>query len=208
MGSALGRSGLRRCRVGLITRGDERASGLAARSRLIEVIAVSEAAVRSTAQGAGTGIDPDLMKKVDAVIEQYRGNRGALIPVLHEVQEIIGYLPRFVQSKIAEALGVSEAEVYGVVTFYSLFTMKPAGRHKIGVCLGTACYVKGAAALLEAVKQAAGVENDDVSADGRFSVEVTRCIGACGLAPVLTIDEDVYSRVSPESVSEILEKYE
>lgn len=158
--------------------------------------------------GCNTEIDPSLMAKVEAVIEKYRGQAGALIPVLHQAQEIIGYLPRSVQSKVADALGVPESEVYGVVTFYSLFTMKPAGKHKIGVCLGTACYVRGAAAVLEAVKQATGADVDDVSSDGKFGVEVTRCVGACGLAPVLTIDDDVYSRVSPESVPDILAKYE
>jgi len=195
---------------------------------LIEVIAMSQVAMRaavsgadrdakcevscgtSTLKGVGThsGIDPGLMAKVDAVIEKYKGQKGALIPVLHQVQEIIGYLPRSVQSRIADGLGVPESEVYGVVTFYSFFTMKPTGRHKIGVCLGTACYVKGAAAVLEAVKKATGTQVGDVSEDGRFGLEVTRCLGACGLAPVLTVDGEVYSRVTPDLVPEILAKYE
>lgn len=168
---------------------------------------VRDAAVRSPQTRGSSAVDASVLAQVDAVIERYRGKEGALIPVLHETQEIVGYLPRCVQSRIARALGIPESQVYGVVTFYSFFTMKPTGRHKIGVCLGTACYVKGGAAVLQAVKQASGADVDDVSSDGRFGVEVTRCVGACGLAPVLSVDGDIYSRVSPDSVPEILARY-
>lgn len=160
------------------------------------------------AERRGSGLDPELVAQVDSLIDRYKGKKGALIPVLHETQQMIGYLPKAILSRIADGLGIPESEVYGVVTFYSLFTMKPAGRHKVGVCLGTACYVKGAAAVLEAVKREAGAEVGDTSDDGRFLVEVTRCVGACGLAPVVTVDDDVYSRVMPDNVAEILAKYE
>lgn len=168
---------------------------------------MAQAAVGTVSNLQSREPGPEVLEKVDKVIEAYRGKDGALIPVLHEVQQIAGYLPRCVLRRIARGLAVPESEVYGVVTFYSLFTMTPAGRHKIGVCMGTACYVKGAAALLEAVRSASGAGADGISHDGRFSLEVTRCVGACGLAPVLSVDGEIYSRVEPEAVPAILERY-
>ncbi|MBQ2889236.1 MAG: NAD(P)H-dependent oxidoreductase subunit E [Clostridia bacterium] len=141
------------------------------------------------------------------VIAQYKDQDGALIPVLHKAQEIYGYLPIEVQTKIAEGLNVPLAEVYGVVTFYTQFSLNPKGEYKIGVCLGTACYVKGSGDILEKIKEIIGIDVDGCTPDGKFSLEATRCIGACGLAPVFTINEDVYGRITADDVAGILEKY-
>lgn len=142
-----------------------------------------------------------------AVIEEHKNQKGALIPVLHAAQEIYGYLPIEVQTDIADGLGVSLAEVYGVVTFYTQFSLNPKGEYKVGVCLGTACYVKGSGDILQKVKDITGIDVDGCTPDGKFSLEATRCIGACGLAPVMTVNDDVYGRLLPDDVAGILEKY-
>ncbi len=143
-----------------------------------------------------------------AVIEKYRAVPGALMPVLQEAQQIYGYLPIEVQIMIAEGLGVSLSEVYGVVTFYSQFALNPKGQHPISVCLGTACYVKGAQAILDRIQRKLGIEVGGVTPDGRFSLDATRCIGACGLAPVFTVGDDVYGKLTPEEAEAVLAKYE
>lgn len=142
-----------------------------------------------------------------AVIEKHKGQDGALIPVLHEAQDIYGYLPIEVQQIISDGLGVSMAEIYGVVTFYTQFSINPKGVYKIGVCLGTACYVKGSGNILDRIKDKLGIDVDGCTPDGKFSLDATRCIGACGLAPVMTVNDDVYGRLVPEDVDGILEKY-
>jgi len=154
----------------------------------------------------GNGQD-ERFAALDKVIAEYRNRPGALIPVLHQAQQIFGYLPKDVQIHIAEGLNVPLSEVYGVITFYALFSMKPKGKYKIGVCMGTACYVKGASQVLEALKQQLGIEVDDTTDDGKFSLEVLRCIGACGLAPAIMINDDVYGRLTAGKVAEILAKY-
>ena len=146
-------------------------------------------------------------EKLCEVIKKHKDQDGALIPVLHEAQEIYGYLPIEVQQKIAEGLGISMAEVYGVVTFYTQFSINPKGQYKIGVCLGTACYVKGSGNILDKIKDKLGIDVDECTPDGKFSIDATRCIGACGLAPVMTINDDVYGRLVPEDIDGILEKY-
>lgn len=142
------------------------------------------------------------------VIEQYRDMDGALIMVLHKAQDIFGYLPEDVQKFVAKELNLPLAEVYGVTTFYSYFSLKPRGKYRIAVCLGTACYVRGAAELVSAIEEHLNIKVNDTSSDGRFTLEVSRCIGACGLAPVMTVNEDVYGRLTPDKVPEILDKYE
>lgn len=142
-----------------------------------------------------------------SVIAAHKGSDGALIPVLHKAQEIYGYLPIEVQTMIADGLNVPLAEVYGVVTFYTQFSLNPKGEYKIGVCLGTACYVKGSGDILEKIKEDIGIDVDGCTSDGKFSLEATRCIGACGLAPVFTINEDVYGRITADDVPAILAKY-
>lgn len=142
------------------------------------------------------------------VIEEFRDMEGALIMILHRAQEIFGYLPEDVQTIVAKELNLPLAEVYGVTTFYSYFSLKPRGKYRIAVCLGTACYVRGAAELVSAIEKQLNIKVNDTTSDGRFTLEVSRCIGACGLAPVLTVNEDVYGRLSPDKVPEILAKYE
>ena len=129
------------------------------------------------------------------------------MPALQAAQEIYGYLPKEVQIMVAEELGVSLSEVYGVVSFYSQFTIIPKGRYKVSVCLGTACYVKGSGELLAEVEKQLGIKAGEITPDAKFSIDATRCIGCCGLAPVLTVNDDVYGRITPQEVKGILDKY-
>ena len=142
------------------------------------------------------------------VIAKHKGQQGATIPVLHEAQDIYGYLPIEVQEMISEGLGVPLAEIYGIVTFYTQFSLNPKGRYQIGVCLGTACYVKGSGDILEKIKSILEIDVGECSADGKFSLDATRCVGACGLAPVVTINDDVYGRLTVDEIAAILQKYE
>lgn len=146
-------------------------------------------------------------KKLFEVIDRRKGEQGAIMPILQEAQDIYGYLPIEVQTMIAERLGVSLEEVFGVSTFYSQFSLTPKGKYDISVCLGTACYVKGAQAILDKITEIIGIHPEECSEDGLFSLTACRCIGACGLAPVLTINEEVYGRVNVDDVPGILEKY-
>ena len=142
-----------------------------------------------------------------AVIEKHRGTQGALMPVLQEAQEIYGYLPIEVQKIIAVNMGISLEEVYGVSTFYSQFVLNPKGDVSIAVCLGTACYVKGSGDILDKITQILGLPSGSTTPDGKYSLEATRCIGACGLAPVLTINNEVYGKLGVADVEGILAKY-
>jgi NADH:ubiquinone oxidoreductase subunit E len=151
--------------------------------------------------------DDDKFKKLDEVINEYRDMGGALIPVLHKAQEIFGFLPEVVQYRIAQGLGVPLADVYGVVTFYALFTMVPKGEYKISVCLGTACYVKGAGELVSKLQDELGIKTGEITEDRKFSIEGTRCIGACGLAPVVTVNDEVHGRLNADQLGQILDKY-
>ena len=135
-----------------------------------------------------------------AVIERHKGQKGAAIPVLHEAQEIYGYLPIEVQKIIAEGLGMSLADIYGIVTFYARFTLNPKGNNALAVCLGTACYVKGSGQVLSKAEEILGIGVGECTSDRSFSIEATRCIGACGLAPVMTINDDVYGRLTADDV--------
>ncbi len=145
--------------------------------------------------------------KLDAVIAEHKGERGALMPIMQGAQEIYGYLPIEVQNYIAEKMEVPLEEVYGISTFYAQFALNPKGEVAIAVCLGTACYVKGSGDLLDKITELVGIGAGETSSDGKYSVEATRCIGACGLAPVLTINNDVYGRLSPDDMKGILAKY-
>ena len=140
-------------------------------------------------------------------IDEHKGEAGALMPVLHEAQDIYGYLPAEVQTVIADGLGLPLAEVYGVATFYSQFSLTPKGKHRISVCLGTACYVKGSDKILAAVERELRISCGECPPDGRFSIDSCRCVGACGLAPVMIVDDDVYGRLTEKDVPEILAKY-
>ena len=152
------------------------------------------------------GVDPR-DQKLQEIIEKYKDTRGALIPVLHEAQEVYGYLPVEIQKKISEGLNVPLSEIYGVVTFYTQFSLNPKGKYKVSVCMGTACYVKGSGQILDKFKEKLGLEVGQCSDDGMFSLDACRCIGACGLAPVITINEDVYGRLVPDDIEGILKKY-
>ncbi len=133
---------------------------------------------------------------------------GAAMPALQKAQEIYGYLPIEVQRMVADALGKPLEEIYGIVTFYSQFSLSPKGKHRISVCLGTACYVKGSGKVFENLEQMLGIKGGECTADGKFSLDATRCIGACGLAPVLTVDDDVYGRLTGNELKDILAKYQ
>ena len=146
-------------------------------------------------------------EKLQAVILKHKDEQGALIPVLHEAQDIYGYLPIEVQKIISEGLGISLSEIYGVVTFYAQFSLNPKGMYQIGVCLGTACYVKGSGDILEKVKELLGIDVGECTPDGKFSIDATRCIGACGLAPVLTVNDEVYGRLTVDDIEDIINKY-
>jgi len=141
------------------------------------------------------------------VIDEYKGEEGPLMPILHRAQEIFGYLPLEVQEYIAEALHIPVSDIYGVATFYSQFTLKPKGTYSVGVCLGTACYVKGSQKILDEVIQELGIQPGDTTGDNQFTLTATRCLGACGLAPVMTINEKVYGRLTPSDVKGILDEY-
>ncbi len=146
-------------------------------------------------------------QELDSIIEKYRDKSGNLIPVLHEVQNKVGYLPMDVQKYVAAKLKVPFSKVYGVVTFYSFFSTTPKGKHTIGVCLGTACYVKGVEGIVEKIKEELEIETGGTSNDGRFTMTITRCLGACSMAPVMMIDEKVYGQLTPEKIPDILDKY-
>ena len=146
-------------------------------------------------------------QQLDAVIAEYIDQPGSLINVLHKAQGIFGYLPEEVQAYIAEKMDVPLSEIYGVVTFYALFTTEPKGKYNFNICLGTACYVKGSGKILERVEQELGIKLNETSADGLFSIEACRCVGACGLAPVMTVNGEVYGRLTPDKVPAIIQKY-
>ena len=142
------------------------------------------------------------------IIEKRKNEPGAIMPVLQEAQNVYGYLPIEVQQMVADGLGVPLSEVFGVATFYSQFSLTPKGKYNISVCLGTACYVKGSGKILEELSKELGIEAEECTEDGKFSLTACRCIGACGLAPVITINDDVYGRLVPEDVKGILAKYQ
>ncbi len=145
--------------------------------------------------------------KLQLAIDENRNVKGALMPILHEAQKIFGCVPLEVQKRISDELKVPMSEIYGVVTFYSQFTLESRGDYIIGVCLGTACYVKGSQAIIDKVSELTGTKVGKTSEDGKFTLEATRCIGACGLAPVLTVNEDVYGRLAVGDIPGIVSKY-
>jgi len=150
---------------------------------------------------------PEKAEKLDELLLSLKGRQGAVMSALHDAQEIYGYLPMEVQKKIADALDVSLEEVYSVSTFYSQFALTPKGKYHISVCLGTACYVKGADKIIDKLVEKLGIKAEECTDDGKYSLTACRCIGACGLAPVLTVNEDVYGRLVPEDIEGILKKY-
>jgi NADP-reducing hydrogenase subunit HndA len=151
---------------------------------------------------------PKQEKELRDSIDGLKGEKGSLIAILQKAQEIYGYLPIEVQTIIADETGIPLEEIYGVVTFYAQFSLSPKGQYAISCCLGTACYVKGAGDFYEKISDELGIGNGECTPDGKFSLEACRCIGACGLAPVITVNEDVYGRlVTQDEISDILAKY-
>ena len=150
----------------------------------------------------------DMAEQIKTICDKHGHKPGELINILHEAQHVQGYLPEETQRIIASKLGIPVSKVYGVVTFYTFFTMTPKGRHPISVCMGTACYVRGSEKLLEEFKRVLGIEVGDTTPDGKFSLDCLRCVGACGLAPVVMIGEKVYGRLQPVDVKKIIEELE
>ena len=150
---------------------------------------------------------PEQEERLRQVIAEHRGQPGATMPVLQAAQEIFGYLPEEVQIMVAEGLDIPLSEVYGVASFYAQFSMNPKGRYQISVCLGTACYVKGSGGILSKLEEVLGISNGECTPDGRFSLDSCRCVGACGLAPVMMINDEVYGRLTPDDIPGILAKY-
>ncbi len=149
----------------------------------------------------------DVIPVIDDIIAQKQGERGSLIPVLQSTQNLLGYLPKPILIHISEKLEIPYSEVAGVVTFYSFFSTTPRGKHTIRVCMGTACYVRGGKEVLEALSKELKIGVGETTADGLFSLEVGRCFGACGLAPVVMVDEDVHQRVKESQIKSLLEPY-
>lgn len=142
-----------------------------------------------------------------AVIKEHDNDKGALMPVLQKAQDIYGYLPIEVQRMISDTMDIPMEKIYGVATFYSQFSLNPKGEYTISVCLGTACYVKGSGDIYNKLMEQLGISGGECTPDGRFSLEACRCIGACGLAPVLTVNEEVYGRLTVDDVDDIIKKY-
>jgi NADH:ubiquinone oxidoreductase subunit E len=153
-------------------------------------------------------IPPEELEKIDEIVERYHGLPNYIIPALKDAQETYGYLPPEVQAKLAEGMNIAPSYVYGVVTFYSYFTIFPRGRHTIRLCLGTACYVKGSRDIVEIMIRELGLNVGETSEDGRFTLEAVRCLGACGLAPVMLIGEDTHGKIEPKNTLTILDGYQ
>ena len=163
--------------------------------------------VQQIPEGATDEFSPEQFAELEKWITTYKGKTGSVIRALNKAQEIFGYLPREVQAAVAKGLGRPLSEVYGIVTFYSFFTIVPKGKHSVCACMGTACYVRGGQQVLDDLKKQLNVEVGGTTADREFSLGSIRCMGACALAPVVRIDEDVHRQVSPKRVKELLGKY-
>ncbi len=153
-------------------------------------------------------ISPEMYRKIDEIVEKYKDKPGSLIPVLQQSQEVCGYLPHSVQRYIAKGMKMSPSVVFGVATFYSFFTLVPRGKHVIRVCLGTACYVKRSEEILEKIKDELDIEVGEITRDKKYSLEAVRCLGACGLAPVVVIGQDTYGDMVSTKIMDVVKKYE
>lgn len=148
-----------------------------------------------------------IKKEIDEILEKYTQTKDNLITILNEVQVKYGYIPKVAQIEISNYLNIALAEIYGVITFYSRFTLVPKGKYNVSVCLGTACFVKGSREILERAKAKLGIEEGQTTQDGKFSLDTTRCVGACGLAPVFTINDEVYGKATVKKIDEVLDMY-
>lgn len=163
---------------------------------------------RSALPGSSGDMSEEVRARLREIIAGHRGRPDELIQVLHEAQALLGWLPHEMLATIATEMGLPYSRVRGVVTFYSLFTTQPRGRHTVNVCLGTACYVRGGRDVLDKLTETLGIEPDETAPDRRYSLAVVRCVGACGLAPVVTVDGDVHKRVNPNKINDVVEGYE
>ncbi len=152
-------------------------------------------------------VDKKIIKETDEILSKFTNSKDNLIIILEEVQKKYGYIPQVAQVEISEYLNIPVAEIYGVVTFYSRFTTKPKGKYNVSVCLGTACFVKGSKEILERAKQKLGIDEGETSKDGKFSLDSTRCVGACGLAPVFTVNNEVYGKATVKKLDEVIDEY-
>lgn len=166
----------------------------------------AEAAAQALTPG-GRGVAGRIFRQIQTNIEHSRGQTGALIPVLQQAQGLIGYLPLPVLQSIARDMGVSLSEVYGIASFYSFFTMVPRGKHVISMCMGTSCYVRGGERIMNTLQKELGIDPGETTSDGLFSLEMVRCLGCCGLSPVVAIEDKVYRRMTPTKMKEVLSAY-
>ncbi len=150
--------------------------------------------------------EKDLVK-LKEIVMSYKGQQGALMSVLHKTQDMLGYIPYEAQVVISEILDIPVSEIYGVITFYAHFTLTPVGEHKICLCMGTACYVKGSGKVLDTIERDLGIKAGETTEDGKFTIEATRCIGACGLAPVMSVNKDVHGRLNNEEALRVIASY-
>jgi NADH:ubiquinone oxidoreductase subunit E len=151
---------------------------------------------------------PEQVAKLNEIIDKHKGKPGALIPVLEEAQVALEYLPLAVQKRVAEGLSIPLSQVYGVVTFYSFFTMTPRGKHTVRVCLGTACYVRGGKTIAENIEKDFGLKEGETTPDRLYTYETVRCLGACGLGPVMVVDDNVHGKVKPSKIKDVIGQYE
>lgn len=151
-------------------------------------------------------MEQKLRQELKEILEKYTKEKDNLIPILNDVQVKYGYIPQIAQSEISEYLSIPMAEIYGVITFYSRFTLKPKGKYAISVCLGTACFVKGSEKLMNRLKERFGIKEGETTEDGKFSIDSTRCLGACGIAPVFTVNGEVYGKATVKKLDEVLDE--
>ena len=152
-------------------------------------------------------MDEKISNEMQKLLKKYSKDKSNLIQILNQVQEKYGYIPKQAQFEISNYLAIPMAEIYGVITFYSRFTLQPKGKYNISVCLGTACFVKGSQAILDRLKQRLKIEEGQTTPDGKFSIDATRCVGACGLAPVFTVNNEVYGKATVKKLDEVLDEY-
>lgn len=150
-------------------------------------------------------IESRIKEEMQEIMNDYKIEKDNLIPILNAVQEKYGYIPKTAQLEISKYLGIPMAEIYGVVTFYSRFTLEPKGKYNISVCLGTACFVKGSQKILDRLKDRLKIEEGQTTEDGKFSIDTTRCVGACGIAPVFTVNDEVYGKATVKKLDEVLD---
>ena len=151
-------------------------------------------------------VENKIKEEVRKIMEPYKQEKDNLIPILNEVQEKYGYIPKVAQMEISKYLEIPMAEIYGVITFYARFTLEPKGKYNISVCLGTACFVKGSQSILDRLKERLNLEEGKTSADGKYSIDTTRCVGACGIAPVFTVNDEVYGHATVKKLDEVLDE--